>query len=187
MTTDISSSCVISQLHDKHGSVKIIPGEVCHSTPNKCFNMMTDNYGEVLDGVAVQVYKKTRTLNHTSGVITTLLLPPKTRVGLNNAYAPGFLNYLRKFDILDHKCRASEAIVLKNEFEGKEIAEAISDYDALFIYQKGGTIIPNFGFYHQGCLNDPIGGYCCNQKYYSPNASGIHFFMREKDAKDYIL
>lgn len=185
MATDISSSCVISQLHEKHGPVKIIPGEVCHSTPSKCFNMMTDNYGEVLDGVAVQVYKKTRKMTRTSGVITTLLLPPKTRVGLNNAYAPGLFNYLR-YDILDRRCRASEAIVLKNEFDGKEIAEASSDFRISFIYKKGHTVVPD-DFYHQGCLNDPIGGILCNQDQYKPNAQGIHFFMHKKDANDYEI
>jgi hypothetical protein len=179
---------VAADLLAKHGPIKIIPGEVCHETPNECFKMVTNNYGEVLDGVAIQSYKQTRTMDGVIGVITSLLLPPKTRVGLGRAYSPSANNScefsLGEFH--EHKCRASEAVVLKNDFYNVDLPTAKSNYDSSFLYQKGQTVTPSRSFHDQGCFAHPHQE-ICNQHYYETCHIGVHFFLRKGDAKDYTF
>lgn len=70
-----------------------------------------------------------------------------------------------------NKCRASEALVIyiKDE-DGKYLQEAYSLYDKNFEYVVGKIVRPRFGFYPdrwQEC------------------ASGIHYFLTEKEAWEY--
>jgi hypothetical protein len=70
------------------------------------------------------------------------------------------------------KCRASEAKVVKmwNYKTQEVVTKAISQYDESFVYETGKTVKPTKPF---------------NEDRWKECASGIHFFMTQKEAEDY--
>lgn len=69
------------------------------------------------------------------------------------------------------KCRCDKAKVLSIEtFDGKPLTTAYSFYDNTFVYETGKTVsVPDF---------------CENR--WEECAPGIHFFMTEKEARQYV-
>lgn len=69
------------------------------------------------------------------------------------------------------KCRCDKAKVLSIEtFDGKPLTTAYSFYDNSFVYEAGKTVsVPNF-----------------DEDRWHECAPGIHFFMTEKEARQYV-
>lgn len=69
------------------------------------------------------------------------------------------------------KCRCDKARVLSIEtFDGKPLTTAYSFYDNSFVYEAGKTVsVPNF-----------------DEDRWHECAPGIHFFMTEKEARQYV-
>ncbi len=67
------------------------------------------------------------------------------------------------------KCRADKAVVLRIEENGKEVRDAVSDYDNDFVYRTGETVsVDNF-----------------EEDRWEECAAGIHFFITRKEAEEY--
>jgi len=182
LNTDTISPFTANELIKKY-NFPIITGEVCHENPAKYLERVTSNYAKVRKGVIIQVYKQIRRSTGESGVITTLLLLPDTKVGLGDAYASSIRDVCTDLD--NHMCRASEADVLNNNYKGIDLVWAMSDQDRKFMYRIGETVRPTTPFNDQQCFlinhnssKDFVYDYC---------TSGVHFFLRKADAAKYQL
>jgi hypothetical protein len=112
-------------------------------------------------------YKKCYSIGYGgSSIIATLTIPVGARVvWANIGTAKTILGY--SFPGENFKIRTDKAIVTDLSREFKKVR---SDYDYDFVYEKGKIVVPKFKFH-----NGPV---TCR--------SGIHFFLHEQLAQNYI-
>lgn len=176
---------IATELIKEHGKMEFKTGEFCFENMEKCFDRVTPNYAKVSKGVGVVVYKKTHQFgkynyaNTIDQVVTTLLLPPGTRVGLGRYYTTEDWEK-------SYKCRADQAVVLSSatRISNTPLKATSSIHDHTFTYDVGCKVKPKKPFEDNTCFNTPE-SIECKYSSYQECESGIHFFMHKIDAVMY--
>jgi len=176
---------------NKSKIIKTIEGSDCATNPELCFNRVGNRYATVKDDVEITVYKQTNLLG--ARILTTLKLPPKTKVHLcPNAWTELFggknLN-----DPSLNKCRAEKARVIKMETINhsapvqEPIQESVSHNDPYFVYQLD-NVVKSSTFFDENCFANPLSS-ACNTNFVDLSSvvcrAGIHFFFDKKNAEEY--
>lgn len=150
----------------------LIRGEECAKNPSFCYKRIAGSLFFTTNH-AIQVYKKTRTVDKKTHdvTLTTLIIPADTQIHSEN----GIIND-------EHKCRAEEAWVLehKDMCKDREYDLSVSIFwNELFEYKKGERVIPednSFYSYDVWVKNNENDATC---------EAGIHYFNSETAAYSY--